>query len=156
MVFPEVTEAQKTAVLDAVDHAKRVKQHGASFMRRVVSIFQEHEFERDWGVKAVLGADGIEASFETIFGSGRGGLRLFFDELGVYGQYVIERRFENATGHQEWKDVWALRVTREGQIFPGGGAGTAIPSRSHLDREQDMPAYEVARSIFYRLGVEIL
>ncbi|MFJ7281872.1 hypothetical protein [Pseudomonas sp. NPDC099000] len=153
MEFQPVTSAQKDSILDAAQDAERIKDHATRFMHRLAEVFGEPRFERDWGLKFALAEDRITATFFSVFGLGKGGLRFHSDENGIFGLYVIEKRFENATGQAEWTAVWALRVTKDGQIHPGGAIGESVPVRVSLrHRDDDTDAYNVARSIFYRLG----
>ncbi|MBB3239160.1 hypothetical protein FHW68_000632 [Pseudomonas sp. Tn43] len=155
MEFQPVTIEQKDSMLDAVQDASRVSGYAVRFLRRVAEIYEEHQFERDWGVKIALAEDNLTATFSSIFGLGKGTLKLRSGDEGIFGLYVIEKRFENATGQSEWRAVWALRVTKDGQIYPGGGIGESVSARVQLmHRDDDRDAYEVARSIFYRLGAD--
>lgn len=153
MEFQPVTSAQRDSILDAAQDAEKVKGHATRFMHRLAEVYGEHQFERDWGLKLVLAEDRITATFSSVFGLGKGGLRLHTDENGIFGLYVIEKRFENSKGEVEWAAVWALRVSRDGQIHLGGAIGESVPAKVNLrHRDDDADAYNVARSIFYRLG----
>ncbi|MFL1415352.1 hypothetical protein ACI77M_03800 [Pseudomonas fildesensis] len=107
-----------------------------------------------WGISIESKGDGPLIEFDTPFGPARLVLVPFTDERGVQARYILEKRATDAFGNIFWRDVWSMRIDKNGNVFQGNDTSTSFPAQLHF-MAQDEHVGSIALSILYASGAEV-
>jgi len=152
MNFDPIPPPTIQALGRVVESANEVKGYAETLVEGLRACFDAQSPKARWGVDFVVAADKVSATIDTVFGRARSGLFIEVDDDGVYGRYVIEKKFQGAAGGESWKQVWAIRIAKDGNIHDGDTGASIFNAWQTFEHERNGALHHLAGSILCSIG----
>lgn len=150
MTFKPFSSAQQDKVRSAVAQSAQIHNYALLLAKDLQEIYSRPTSLKDWGMVFQLEDGKSDVYMQTPFGAARAKLVIMVDERGVFGRYVIEKRFEKRNDEQAWMPVWAIRIEEDGSVYAGDEVGNPINSQDEFPNK--MQIVKLALSILYAIG----
>lgn len=94
--------------------------------------------------------DNLVSDISTPYGVARGRLTILLEDQVISGRYVFEKSVVSAEGSEIWTPVWAIRITRSGNVLLGDEGGVEIDVANVGPHSNAMSA--PAKSLLYSIA----
>lgn len=152
MTFQPIANELQNKVRAAVQDSARICQHAAILSKELKQAFDHPYPKEHWGVDFQIKEGSSDASLSTPFGIARTKLYVMVNENGVYGRYVIEKRFEKRNDEEAWMPVWEIRITEDGKAFAGDSKEKPADLLGVFKERLGQQISELALSMLYAIG----
>lgn len=149
-----VTLEQREFARYVVKDLEQINIAALALFGRLRSFLGNQRAKEVWGISTESKGDGPMIEFETPFGPTRLVLVPFTDERGVQARYVLEKKATDDLGNTCWRDVWSMRIDKNGNVFQGNDTSESFPARLDF-MAQDEHVGNIALSILYASGTEV-
>lgn len=149
MVFQHVGADEQRLVESTVDDTSTIRNYCSFLLDGLKGFFDQSHIRVKFDVSFTFD-EKLVSAISTPFGDARG--RLVIQIVGgeILGRYVFEKNTVSELGQDAWIPVWAIRVSRYGNVFLGDEGSIEIDVQSRGPHRGAMNA--AGRSLLYSIG----
>lgn len=125
MVFQHI-ELPKQRLIENTASDCGIIQANSRYLLAELSKFFAHDHVRVAYDVTFNASDDLTSTISTPFGEARGRLTIQLVDEVVAGRYVIEKSVVSEEGKGIWVPIWALRISRDGDVLLGDEGDISI------------------------------
>ncbi|MEB0106142.1 hypothetical protein [Pseudomonas sp. MH9.3] len=150
MSFKPIDRVLLGVVDGTVSSARVIKIYCGHFLEGLQTFYSHQHIQQAWDVGFSFDEQ-LRSKVDTPYGNARGALSLQIVDGTITGRYVFEKRIASEDGSEIWRQVWAVRITSQGNVLLGdeGDVIVAVESTHAMSNAFD----QAARSLLYSIGV---
>ncbi|POA50304.1 hypothetical protein C1893_01770 [Pseudomonas sp. MPR-ANC1] len=118
MIFQHVDLAKQRLIESTSDDCGTVQAYCGYLLTELSKFFALSHIQAKYGV-VLTADDNLVSTISTPYGVARGRLTIQLVDGVVAGRYVFEKSVVSGEGAEIWVPVWAIRISRLGNVLLG-------------------------------------